>query len=130
MTETVSTLEIVWTVIAAIGLLTCGWLFRDATKSRLYWETEGLNGGTDTATRSNVRSSAVRTFRQLLNLILGLTSMTFPPSENEIDPAFLYYILPGLFIAGAIIDVVDAIYGRRDRERILTIERGRNLELP
>ena len=126
MTSTVSYLEVIWTLIALVGLITCGWLARDALKSRHYWETEGLNGGSDVTTRSNVRSSGIRAFRQFLNLILGLTAMTFPPSETDVDPAFLYYILPALFIISAIADTWDAIKARRDREELLEIERNRS----
>lgn len=125
--ETTSVLELAWTMLASVGLYSAWWLWRDAVRSRHYWELQGMNGAVAITTRTSARSSAVRTLTQGVFLLVGLMSMSLPPRSQAIAEPHWILALPALgFIVVSVALVVDSILSRRDRERLVDMEVARN----
>ena len=116
-------LDIAWTALSVVGLLWCWWLWRDATRTRHYWEAEGVNGGVEINTRNNVRSSGIRTAKAGLLVASGIIRMSLPPPQYANTNGTRYTRLPmSLMAVAAALNTVDAILARRARQQALTAE--------
>lgn len=131
MSRTQRPLELAWLLLSLVGMCWCWWLWRDATRTRHYWEAEGVNGGVEINTRNNVRSSGIRTAKAGLFVASGIIRLFLPaPVYPGTNGTPLTRLPMALMAVAAALNTVDAILARRSRQQAITAElRSKRIEI-
>lgn len=113
--ETVSWLEVGWTLAALVGLLFALWMLRDARGDLRALRRARLNGARLIVARQAVRWEWIRVGTQLLLLLVGVSAM-FRPNQVITGTQVIYTLLAFYLPLGS---TVGSILSRRDRVRLL-----------
>lgn len=112
-----SPIEVGWTAVALVGLLSMGWMLRDARGDLNYLRRSGLNGARLIVARQSARREWVRLGEMLLLLAIGVGALLRANAPTPITPAQVVYTLLALYIPVA--QTANSIKERWDRTRLL-----------
>lgn len=115
--ETVSFLELGWTVAALVGLGFTLWMLRDALDDRRYLREARLNGSRLLVANGAIRWERIRAIKMLLFLLIGLGAMTRVNPAEALTPGSVLYSILALYVPVA--NVYGSVQDRRARARLL-----------
>lgn len=113
--NTISPLELLWTLAALAGLGVGLWMLRDAQGDRRALRQAGLNGARLLVARGAIRWERIRAGKMLLFVALGIAALTRPNAPTT--PQTLIYSLLALYVP--LSNLYGSVQDRRERAQIL-----------
>lgn len=121
ITHTISWVEVIWTLVALIGVLTNSRVFRltlgdyDALQEAPDYDPYGPRAY---YARGRIRTEAIKLVVMLGYTLIGLVAMTTPPSVNgTLTPSAL--TIAGVLIGSSALMMYDSVLYTMNRERVL-----------
>lgn len=106
--------EVVWTIVAAIGLVACFIGLREAVGDRTYLRANNLNGRRLIVAQGLIRREALRLCIQLAGGYIGIYALGQPnPPDARLN--FLTFLL----VAMQVFTVINTVLDQRDRARLI-----------
>lgn len=126
--STVTVYELIFVALALPLEGYSWWMYREAMRSRHYWESQGVNGVTDLSTRASVRSARILLSVSTCILFIGFTAMSLPRRiyVPPVEPSWILAINPSLAIVVVALLLYNAIANRSTRERLIEIDMDRS----
>lgn len=115
--DTVTWLELGWTLAALVGLVFAVWMLRDARDDRRYLRASGLNGSRLLVANGAIRWEWIRAIKMGLFLVVGLGALARVNPPQALSPATLLYSALALYVP--LSNVWGSVRDRRDRGRLL-----------
>lgn len=116
LTHTISLVEILWTVISAMGLWFCGRLFLRAMGDVRWLKENELNGLRQHAATSSVFIYVTMSATQFGYVLIGVIAMILPSPNNHVQP--LTYVITAVFITMSVIKTTMAYIINERREAL------------
>lgn len=82
---TISDIEVMWTLIAAVGLGFSVWNLLDAKGDMDYYKSQGIINGRMSVARTNVWTEVTRAMKQFIFLIIGFLAFFLADAPNSLD---------------------------------------------
>jgi type III secretory pathway component EscU len=104
LSDRITLIEVVWTIIAVGGLATCGWALVDSLLDLLALRQGQANGAAHLAVVMNIRAGIAGTVLHVFFLVLGLAALVTLNSQQTLTGTLFAvgFILVALFNAGSI----------------------------
>lgn len=118
--DTVTWLELAWSLAALVGLGFALWMLRDARADRRYLRASGLNGSRMLVANGAIRWEWIRAIKMGLFLLVGLGAMTRPNAHQALTAGMALYSALALFVPAS--NVWGSFRDRRDRARLLAYQ--------
>ncbi len=115
--ETVTWLELVWSLAALVGLGFTLWMHRDAMGDRRLLRRSGRNGSRLLVANALIRWERLRAVKMLLFLAVGLAAMTREDPPQVLTPVVVLYSALALYVP--VSNVWGSVRDRQDRARLL-----------
>lgn len=105
--NTIEDIEILWTLISAIGLGFSLWNLSEAKKDKVAIARANIGNGRSNIARTVLKAEIARVIKQLIFLIIGILAMTLPSTPDQLDQPPKMVIIGivlrwGLIIASAL----------------------------
>ncbi|MDQ3539963.1 MAG: hypothetical protein M3440_04685 [Chloroflexota bacterium] len=111
--------EIVWSLIAAVGLVVSILAVGYALQTLHYLQAVGVNGAREKWARNNVRSESIRLAIHSISMIIGIAAMSSLPINPDVPIPPLSAILSFGLILISLLIVVSSITEKRTRDDIV-----------
>jgi hypothetical protein len=117
----VSDIEILWTLLAVVGVVAASFGLRDAVRDRrwLHDQDPPANGLRETMALQRIRDEAGRVFVHGVFGTIGVLAMTIPEAPNQLDLPWNVTLATALvrwgLIACALVLTTQSLLNRRDR---------------
>jgi hypothetical protein len=98
----VSDIEVMWTLIAAVGLAFSLYNMREATSDAATLRERGIANGRRILATTNVLAESARLAKQTIFLLIGIVAMFLPEVANSADLPTVQ-MLAGIFIKWGLI---------------------------
>lgn len=122
ITHTISVVELLWTIIALIGLYLCGRLLILSLSDVQWLKENELNGLRQHAAISSVFIYLTMSMTQFSFMLIGIIAMILPSPNNHVQP--FTYVITGVFISMSVFKSIMAllINHRRDELRLMLMK--------
>lgn len=115
--DTVTWLEVGWSLAALVGLAYTAWMLRDARADRRYLRASGKNGSRLIVANATIRWEWIRAIKMGLFLLVGLGAMTRVNPPQTLTWGQVFYSALALYVP--LSNVYGSARDRRDRARLL-----------
>lgn len=123
MTQTASPLEIVWTLIGIIGLITHSILVWRCIVDLSIVDDNHINGAAKMIALANIRRQVIYAIAQVCAVFLGVNAMLAPPNLSAAQDVPI--IGATLIIGWEVLLIINALNDHYDRNKLLAYMGGR-----
>jgi hypothetical protein len=121
ISPTVSVLELLWTILAGVGLLVHMVLMVDALRDKAALNATGQNGPRKLIADMNAIDDATRAILQLAFLIVGILAMFNPSTTASGNPSLVSTVAGVVFIGGEMMLVAVSVYNLHGRYKLVSM---------
>lgn len=121
ITPTMNVLELLWTILAGVGLLVHLVLMVDALRDKAALRASGQNGPRKLIADMNAIDDATRAALQLAFLIVGILAMFNPANTTSGDPSVTGVVASVVFVCGELMLVAVSLYNLHGRYLLVSM---------